>query len=856
MGTDADRAQSLTTAGELLLFVALGLAPLAAGTVHTGTTAAVYGLCLIALALRTAGTDREARWRLPPLALVLVLVFGWVVASFLPMPLAALHWASPILGDLMDHRAVEGMTAPRLTYTPGGTAWEIVKLSGALAALWLASQIASTEDGGRRLGVAVAAVAVVVLLVSVLQTLTRTDQVLWLYKPISTSALGAYSPVDFRTPFVNPNHAAQFLELAGVGSLAFAALDKTPQRGVWFVVGLLCVAGVFATGSAGGLVCTGAALVFVLTLWLAAERPRWRLVRFTVPGILLLAGLIGLGVTVRAGLGDGDLPRAWVEDERAESKTEVWPGVVRLARAHAWTGVGRGALRDAVPRVQEPGSNVTRSYAENEYLQLPAELGLPVALLLILGFVVTWSVALARYADEPRLAAALTGTLAVGAHAFVGFGLEFAGVGLPFVVLMGVCSAHAGLLGLGRWVGVAVALVAVAGVPFVPLAVQHGNHFRATSEIGRAPVDADVEAEVIPHVRWRPVSPDVSLALAGYFHRRGDPGNTLVWLNRTMILAPHEARPHLMAARTLASLGAREQALLEVEAAVARSGPQRRYIYVLLVDLAHTPGEARAALGNDPAIAADFAEFLIARDGHSPLGRSLVADLDEDGLVLPGLARAQAQAAMVDGDLARAVTWLQLALDLQPGDGRSGRLLARCLAVQGHLDEARTIIEEGLAAHPDDPWFLMEAARVELAAGDLGAARRYLREAVAATPRNQRATLAIAFGIEGELHLASDRPGDARDSFHQALRMDPDRHSVRIKLAETLAEMGQIDGALKEYRRVQERSGAYSRLDARIRQLEQQLGVGGASGALQGDESLDGTGPAGENKRSSGGAGG
>ena len=553
-------------------------------------------------------------------------------------------------------------------------------------------------------------------------------------------------------------------------------------------------------------------------------------------------------MTVRAGLGNGDLPRAWVEDERAASKTEIWPGVVRLARAHAWTGVGRGALRDAVPRVQEPGSNLTRSYAENEYLQLPAELGLPVALLLILGFAVTWIVGLARYEDEPQLAAALAGTLAVGAHAFVGFGLEFAGVGLPFVVLMGVCAAHAGLLRVGRWVGAATVLVAVVGLPFVPLAVQHGNHFRATSAIARAPADAGVEEEVVSHVRWRPVSPDVSMALAGYFHRRGDPGNTLVWLNRTMLLAPHEAQPHLMAARTLASLGARDQALLEVEAAVVRSGPNRRVIYTLLAELAHTPGEARAALAHDPSITADFAEYLIARDGHSPLGRKLVAELDEDGIVVPALARAQAQSAMIDRDFERAMTGLRHALDLEPGDRRGVTLLARCLAETGQLDEALDLVLEALAAYPDDPFLLMEAARVEQAAGDLGVARRYLREAIAATPRNQRATLAIAFGLEGDLHLASGRPDDARDSFYRALRMDPDQHPIRIRLAEALASLGQHDAARREYQRVQERSGSHAWLDTRIRLLEQELDEGNVSGSLRDDENLDGPQPAGDNK--------
>jgi len=566
-----------------------------------------------------------------------------------------------------------------------------------------------------------------------------------------------------------------------------------------------------------------------------------------------LGGLVGLGVTTYAGLGDGALPRSWIEDERAAAKTEIWPGAVRLVRAHPWTGVGRGALRDAVPRVQEPGNTWSRSYVENEYLQLPAELGLPVSLALLLGFAVTWIVALARYRDEPRIAAALCGTLVIGAHSFAGFSLEFAGVGLPFVVLMGVCAAHAGLVPVGRWVGVALALVLLVGLPFVPLAVLHGSHFRATSAIGLAAQDSEPEKLVASHVRWRPVSPDVSMALAGYFDRRGEPQNTLLWLSRTMVLAPRESQPHLMAARTLASMGAREQALLEVKAAIGLAGQQdRRDIYALLADLAGSAREARSALGDDPVISVAFAEYLLARDGHSRLGRDLVADLEDAGVEHASLARAQAQAALADGDHHRAVSLLRFAQELEPGEVLSMRLLARCLAHLGQVDEARAIIEGGLAAHPDDPWFLMAAARVELAAGNLGVARRYLRQAVAATPRVRRGILAAAYGIEGELHLASGQPGDARDSFQRALRMDQSRHTIRILLAETLAEMGQLEGALREYRRVQERSGAYSRLDHRIRQIELQLDESAAAvHSDQGDEILDDDSSEEENKRGS-----
>ncbi len=827
MGTDSDRAQTLTTAGELLLFVALGLAPLLAGTVHTGTTVLVFLCCAIALMVRTAGVARDQRWRLPPLVLVLVAVFGWVVISILPLPLALLQAISPVLGDLMDNRTVEGIASPRLTFTPGATAWEIVKLAGALAALWLSSQIAASEDGGRRVGGAVAVVAVIVLLTSVAQTLTRTDQVLWMYRPVSVATLGATSPLGFRTPFINPNHAAQFFELAGLCCLAFASLERERWRGLWFVVGLLCVAGVFASGSSAGLACTGFGLLFVLTLWIAARTPTLRLIRFAVPVVLVLAGIGGIGLTVHAAFSGGSVPLSFMDDERAASKTEIWPGAVRLVHEHAWTGVGRGALRDAVPRVQEPGSTWSRSFVENEYLQLPAELGLPVAALLLMGFALTWLVALIRFRGEPRVAAALCGTLVVGAHAFAGFGLEFAGVGLPFMVLMGVCAAHAGLLPVGRWLGGALVLVLVVGLPFAPLAILHGNHFRATSEIGRAEMDADPTDVVESHVRWRPVSPDVSLALAGYFDRRGDPQNTLLWLSRSMVLAPSEAQPHVMAARTLVALGAREQALIEVEAAVGLVGPtsvDRRAVYALLTDLAWTPTEARSALRNDPDLAVDFAEYLLARDGRDPLGRDLVADLEADGIERAALSRSQAQIALANGDLEHAVARLRHALILEPGEVRSVRMLARCLAHLGELDEAREHIAEGIAAHPDDPWFLMAAARVEMTAGELGVARRYLREAVAATPRDRRRILAHAYGLEGELHRAAGRPLDARDSFQRALRMDPSRHTIRIQLAEALAEMGQLEGALREYRRVQERSGAYARLDVRIEALEGQLG--------------------------------
>ena len=570
---------------------------------------------------------------------------------------------------------------------------------------------------------------------------------------------------------------------------------------------------------------------------------------FVVPAALLIIGLFGLGLTIHAGFTGGTVPLAWMDDERAASKTEIWPGAVRLTRMHPWIGVGRGALRDAVPRIQEPGSTWARTYIENEYLQLPAEIGLPMAALLLVAFAGTWVVALARFRGEPHVAAALCGTLVVGAHSFVGFGVEFAGVGLPFVVLMGVCAAHAGMIPVGRWLGSALALALLVGLPFAPLAILHGSHFRATSEINRATEDSDPEKMIASHVRWRPVSPDVSLALAGYFDRRADPQNTLLWLSRTMYLAPFESQPHVMAARTLASMGAREQALLEVGAAVVLVGPtplERRPIFVLLTDLAHTPDEARSALGHDRDLIVAFAEYMLSRDGRDRLGRDLVSDLVAEGVDHAGLARAQAQIAVTDNELERAAVLLRHALDLQPGEVKSVRLLARVLAHLGHVDEAREIIADGIAAHPDDPWFLMAAARVELTAGNLGVARRHLRHAVAMTPRDSRQILAYAYGIEGELHLASDRPTDARDSFQRALRMDPSRHTIRIQLAEALAEMGQPDAALREYRRVQERSGGYARLDVRIRALEQEM-----AGTAPVHEILDEESSEEENKRGS-----
>ena len=815
----------LALVGEFLMGIALVLAPLMAGSVHAFTNGLVLSVCLAGLWCMVIATRREG-WAMTPLVVVLVGVLLCQALTLVPLPEGVLPRLSPILADVLDDAGLAGVALPRLSYTPGATTFEIVKLAGAIAAFLLALQLGRTEERGRRLVAMLGVSAIVVLLVSAVQTVGGAQEVLGIYRPISTSEYGAASMFGFRTPFINPNHAAEFLGSAGLATLAFGLFLVPGRRLPWLALGIACLGCVVLTGSGGGMVSCGVGLLFLVGLWLGRRR---RIVRWPVPvaAAVALAGV--LGVVAHAGLLGRELPQSLRFDERMETKTRVWPETVMMTLGHPWTGVGRGGFRDAVPRFQQSGTARSHSFVENEYLQITAELGLPVAVALLLTVGVTWAFALARWRGSAHVAAGLCGTFVVGLHSFVDFGLEFAGVGLPFLVLLALVAAPRFTLLRAkrrRW-SLPFFFVPAFGLLFLAQASAYGHHHDCVALVRAAPFTEEGEATTRTILRSRPASADVALAIAEFYARGGDFPMSLRWLGRTMFLSPQEPTSHALAARTLASMGAVDQALLELKLAFQLTETRLGGLYSQLADLAEDTEDVSRALGQDAERIADFVVYLLEIDAESTLAREVMSALLAGQEGHPSVVRAEAELAMADGRMDDAVDALQRTLASGDGDDQTIRCLSRCLTRRGDVDDARSLLERAMQESPEDPWLVLDAARVEIAAHRPGPAKRLLRQVLAMASSDDHAVLGYAYHLQGDVHRLTGDLDRAGDDYRRALALFPERHVIRIKLGDVYRDSGSRDAALREYRTVRNQTNAFPQVDTRIEKLLQVERTGG-----------------------------
>ena len=130
-----------------------------------------------------------------------------------------------------------------------------------------------------------------------------------------------------------------------------------------------------------------------------------------------------------------------VGDESSTAvKLALWPAAAQLVREFPLAGIGRGAFATVYPAYKSEPLQRTFTHVENEWLQLPAELGLVAGLGVIALF--AWAFfAAARSRDLSRpMAGALAGAGALALHNLFDFSLEIPGVAIPFALVLGLAS--------------------------------------------------------------------------------------------------------------------------------------------------------------------------------------------------------------------------------------------------------------------------------------------------------------------------------------------------------------------------------------------------------------------------------
>ena len=609
-------------------------------------------------------------------------------------------------------------------------------------------------------------------------------------------AFGRFDLHQLSGTFVNRNHLAALL-CAGAVTAAGAALDRGPRRPLWALSCAVLSAATLLALSRGGAAALVAGLVVVFFL------------RRSLRAALFGAGLAALAVFAALWLSPAALTSR-VSDTaqlRDDSKLRSFAGAALVVRDHLLTGAGRGAFRYLSERHRSVPGEVTFVYVEDEPLQLAADLGVPVALLVLalLGLALRRGLLRARTGLERGAAAAL---VALALHNLVDFNLELAGVALPAAVALGA------LAGIGRRRKALTALVAAAPLACLALAWAGPRSAERDAERLLAKGASVTPEELREAVVRHPADWLVSLAPAVLLEQRHEPAQALAWAGRAMQLSPQAWRPHLAAASILLGLGARGQA--RVETRLALTG--ERYSLIpwdaIAVAARASKGldELQEATPDEPPVRAKLVEWLRSAKRSEEAAAVAEAELPRAvGAVRATLLQHLAGIAVERGDKAAAARWalaltgdapcaaalwsfraggdegaLAAGLARCPGDPALGQALVRARIARGDGAGALAAFESLDAERPGSPW---EVDAHLLHADALEAAGRHAQSLsqrwLAAQLAPERAELGIDYAdrLERQGNAAAAREALRRLSLHAT-------GDARAALEERLAKLG------------------------------------------------------------------
>jgi O-antigen ligase len=265
-------------------------------------------------------------------------------------------------------------------------------------------------------------------------------------------------------PFINRNTAAAYFgSCAVLWSLLFwerARLELPPGAFDWrdmsdrslsapskkaviaFSMFFLCLAALFMTGSRGGVVVSLLALVIAFAAFF----------RRNLPGRAGLAiALLGGGafaVVLLQFMGGDVNARFDAQGFGGEGRLGTYKATLRIIADHPWFGTGLGTFAHAFPAYRDPNESVWGVWdmTHNTLLQIAAEMGVPIAGLVVLAWLVIFAVlcrgTLVRTGGLIAPVAALAVALLAVMHSLIDFSLQIPGYAIVALSLIGVGLAQ------------------------------------------------------------------------------------------------------------------------------------------------------------------------------------------------------------------------------------------------------------------------------------------------------------------------------------------------------------------------------------------------------------------------------
>lgn len=810
-------------AAEVFLAACLTLVPAALGGAPEWTSWLIWALSAAALVSWVLGATRaKRRWSMHPLLLIPAVMAGIALFQLLPLPPAMLAFFSPRQADLRDFALVPlGLERWRpIAVDAPATARAFARLCSLGMAFLVAQQLGRSADVRRRLFMVLAVAGVATAAIGFVHSLADIEGLfgVWHYS----------GNVPFITTFGNGNHAAAFLLLNGTVALALGVDAQSRDAMVgWGIAAAACGLAVFLTLSRGGIA------TFVVT---------WAMVGFFLisrrtGGLRTFAPWIIIGLTVLVAamfsieqVSDRMETVTSIEKLHA-TKLELWPMFARGVAPYWRLGMGVSSFELGFSPLQTVDWTITFTHPETFWAQWAADVGVPLAVLLV-GFAVVRFFLLNRALASTKALAervVFIGLLGLVLHDVFDFALESNGVALPAVICVGLISA----LEEGRprntvqqrslwltFIPVSAGLIALAwGLPGFTSAERRLEQSLATEhfDVSRALATRLIDRHPADWVLYA----DMSRASA----RSATPTETLAWVNRALSQRPLFILGHVEAARMLVKLGKLEQALGEYRQSwilgeatsraeglalaaklnlwerVLTDDPEVLEIFYRMLRAARRDTQARALLDaavlfppND-AITTRAELLLVQHEAELNSPESALAQLDALPDALKGRAEVVSIRVVALKKLGRdqdAVAALVDLLKREPGNVTAAFTLVDLFTTLHRSTEARETLDR-------------------------------LKPFVGTNP--QRSAL---FQREAALWAADKRYPRALDSLHTASRIEPTRADLHYSLADIYERMGSFHSAVDEIRKgrlLDTPEGAKSR-DAWIDRLEAVMGVG------------------------------
>jgi O-antigen ligase len=165
--------------------------------------------------------------------------------------------------------------------------------------------------------------------------------------------------------------------------------------------------------------------------------------------VMGFAAILAAGILAFGGAYVGRIASEGVEDV---DRTQSWQIIVTGIEASPWLGHGFGTFPEAFPLYRDDRLDSRRYWdkAQDTYLELALDMGIPATLVLLTGFAalvaLCWK-GLSRRRRERRIfpAIGIAATVLVGAHSIYDFSMQIPAIASTFAFILGIALTESGI---------------------------------------------------------------------------------------------------------------------------------------------------------------------------------------------------------------------------------------------------------------------------------------------------------------------------------------------------------------------------------------------------------------------------